>query len=95
MIDPELKQHLNTINQSVVRLDKGRWWKSLLDGILRGFGSILGVILAVLFLGWMLNVAGVIPAFKQEVEQWRKLLQDTQRQVPTTQRSVDQSNQAR
>lgn len=82
MIDPELKTHLSEITTSVKALNSGRWWKSLLEGTLRGFGSVIGVVLAVAVIGWSLNIIGVIPAFKQEVEQWRKLLQETQRQSP-------------
>jgi hypothetical protein len=82
MIEPELKQILNEIHSSVVRLDKGRWWKSLLDGIFRGVGSIIGVTIAILIIGWVLNVIGIIPSFRQEVDRWRGLLQETQKQLP-------------
>lgn len=89
MIDPELKIQLDDIHKSIKKLDNWRWWKALLDGSLKGFGSVLGVVLAVAFIGWMLNIVGVIPAFKTEVEQWRKLLQETQRRTPIN--AIDQN----
>ena len=51
-----------------------RLWRSFVDGMLRGLGSVVGVVLALALLGWILNIAGVIPAFKEQVTTWQELL---------------------
>ena len=79
MLDPELKEYLESLNGNVVRLQRGvSWWRSLLHGLFTGFGYVLGFVIALVVLGWVLNVIGIIPAFKREVGDWRKLLQQTQ-----------------
>jgi hypothetical protein len=80
-MEPELRRHLENINTNLVRIQRGAGWsKALLNGVLSGFGYVLGFVLALVALGWALNVIGVIPAFRREVDDWRKLLQQTQQQ---------------
>jgi DNA primase len=40
----------------------------------------IGFVQALILLGWVLNLIGVIPAFRREVDGWRQLLQQTQQQ---------------
>lgn len=83
MIDQDLKSELGKINQNVVVLQKGgSWWRSLLHGVMTGFGSVIGVLIALAVIGWLLNMAGVIPAFKKEADQWRELIEQAQQKVP-------------
>ncbi len=81
MLDPELKEYLKSINASIDKLNKGNgWFRSMSHGLFTGFGYVLGFVIAIVVLGWILNIIGVIPAFRKEVEDWRKLLQQTQQQ---------------
>lgn len=81
MLEPELKEYLKAINNNIEKIHKNSsWWRSLLHGLFTGFGYVLGFVIALVVLGWVLNIIGVIPAFRKEVEDWRKLLQQTQQQ---------------
>lgn len=81
MLDPELRRQLETININLIRIQKGNsWWRSLLQGLFTGFGYVMGFIVALVVLGWVLNIIGIIPAFRREVDSWRQLLQQTQQQ---------------
>lgn len=81
MLDPELKQYLETLNGNVVKVGQGLpWWRSLLHGAMSGLGSVVGVAIAVVLVGWLLNIIGIIPAFKREADSWRQLLQQSQQQ---------------
>lgn len=81
MIDPELKKHLENLNLNLIRIQRGHsWWRSLLHGLFTGFGYVLGFVIALVVLGWALNIIGIIPAFRREVDSWRQLLQQTQQQ---------------
>lgn len=81
MLDPELKKHLENLNASLIRIQRGTtWWRSLLNGLFTGFGYVIGFVIALVVLGWALNIIGIIPAFRREVDSWRQLLQQTQQQ---------------
>lgn len=81
MLDPELKQYLETLNGNVVKVSQGLpWWRSLLHGAMSGLGSVVGVAIAVVLVGWLLNIIGIIPAFQREADSWRQLLQQSQQQ---------------
>ncbi len=81
MLDPELKEYLKAINANIEQVNKGNnWWKALSHGLFTGFGYVLGFVIALVVLGWVLNIVGIIPAFKKEVDDWRRLLQQTQQQ---------------
>lgn len=81
MMDQELKKQLDTINENIVALQvKGGWWKSFLTGMMSGIGSIIGVVIALTLIGWLLNIAGVIPAFRKEADQWKQLIEEAQQQ---------------
>jgi hypothetical protein len=81
MLDPELRQYLETLNGNVIKAGQGlTWWRTLLNGVMSGVGSVVGVAVAVVLVGWFLNILGIIPAFQREAESWRQLLQQTQQQ---------------
>ncbi len=84
MTDQELKHYLEKISSNTEKIaKKGFTWSSLFNGILSGFGSIVGVVIALTIIGWVLNVIGVIPTFRHQVDQWQNLLEQAQqRQVP-------------
>ncbi|HEX3096010.1 MAG TPA: hypothetical protein VHQ20_02730, partial [Patescibacteria group bacterium] len=76
----ELNQNLAGINSRL-----GSYWMAFGKGILYGLGTILGAGMAVLLIGWFLNVIGVIPALKTSADQWRSAFQqatDTTKLVP-------------
>lgn len=58
----DLKEKLEDNTQAVNSLHKriDSWWKIFFFGVLRGAGTIIGIIAIVIFLGWILDVAGII-----------------------------------
>ncbi|MBI3231534.1 MAG: hypothetical protein HYZ51_00405 [Candidatus Doudnabacteria bacterium] len=83
MIDPELKTELDKINRSLVGIfhKTESLWRAFVKGVLQGLGSILGVALAIVIIGWILNVMGVIPGFKEQAIKFQTMWQDTLEQV--------------
>lgn len=69
----ELNENLEQINRKL-----GNFWYSFIRGVLTGFGSILGAGLAIILIGWFLNIVGVIPAFQKQADEWRNVFQQTQ-----------------
>ena len=69
----ELNKNLEGINHKL-----GNYKASFGRGVLTGFGYILGAGIAVIIIGWFLNVIGVIPALKNTAEDWRNVFQQTQ-----------------
>ncbi len=80
MIDPDLKQQLEEINKNVQTVAKrvGGSWKAFWYGIARGLGSVLGAALAIILIGWILNTLGYIPAFRDQVNEWKQIIQQTE-----------------
>ena len=80
-MDQDLKDHLEALNKNLILVRRGvSWWRALLHGIMTGLGSVVGVIIAIILLGWALNIIGIIPALKNETTQWKNLLQKAQQQ---------------
>jgi hypothetical protein len=79
MNDNELKKAVESINQNVERISEriGGRWAAMGRGVLTGFGSVVGAGLAILIIGFILNVIGVIPAFREQSELWREALKQT------------------
>ncbi len=75
MLDNDMRE----LNQNIQKLNKsmGSFWVGLVRGLFTGFGSVLGAGLAILLIGWFLNVIGVIPAFQKQAEQWREVFIQT------------------
>lgn len=71
---------IKQINENLVKVNQrlGSYWSALLKGLLYGLGTVIGAGLALILIGWFLNVIGVIPGVKQVAEQWRTTIQQTQ-----------------
>jgi branched-subunit amino acid ABC-type transport system permease component len=84
-MEPDLKQHLQGIQEEIGEVsDKlgGNFW-AFFRGLIGGFGSVIGAFLALLIIGWVLNIIGIIPALKNKVEQWQGTLSNAQQtQLP-------------
>jgi hypothetical protein len=80
MIDPELEKYLVTINNTAKQL-KVSPMRALLNGVMSGVGYVIGFALTIILIGYALNVIGIIPAFKGQVDEWKGLLQRTQEKV--------------
>jgi len=81
MIEPELKQELDLVNKNLETVSRklGGNRGAFFRGVLSGIGSIIGVAIAVAIIGWILNTLGYIPAFSKQVNEWKDLIQQTQR----------------
>lgn len=71
---------LKEINENLEQVNKnlGSLWLSFAKGSLYGLGSVIGAGLAIILIGWFLNIIGVIPALKKTSEQWRTAIQQVQ-----------------
>lgn len=69
----ELNQNLANINSKL-----GNMWFAFGKGLLTGLGSVLGAGIAIILIGWFLNIIGVIPALSNTATQWREAFQATQ-----------------
>lgn len=61
--NPEVKQ-LREIRRELKHIESNtssKWW--FLHGLLYGIGWIVGSLLAILLIGWILSLMGVIPGF--------------------------------
>ncbi len=76
MIDPELKNHLEKIEDELshLRISTTGTFNTLWRGCLYGAGYIIGAALIIVIVGWILNVVGIIPAFGREVADFRTAL---------------------
>lgn len=83
MIDPELKKELDTINRNLVGIfhKTESIWRAFVRGVLHGVGSITGIVIALLVVGWILNAMGIIPGLKNQARQWQAMWQQTLDQV--------------
>lgn len=69
----EFNQNLQELNRRL-----GNVWLNLGKGFVTGFGSVLGAGIAIILIGWFLNVIGVIPAFQRQADQWREVFIEQQ-----------------
>ena len=69
----EISENLEEINHKL-----GSRTLAFSKGLLYGFGSVLGAGLAIILIGWFLNIIGVIPAFREQALQWREIFEQTQ-----------------
>jgi uncharacterized membrane protein len=76
MLDPELKHHLETIEKELkeLRVTSTSLKASLVRGAVYGAGYVIGAVLIVLLVGWILNIVGIIPAFNDQVDEFRAAL---------------------
>jgi hypothetical protein len=66
----ELNENLQGINRNL-----SNYWLALGKGVLYGLGTVLGAGIAIILIGWFLNVIGVIPALSNTATQWREAFQ--------------------
>jgi len=77
MIDPELKKDLKKIEGELSHMDKATTgtWGTLWRGCVYGAGYVIGVVIIIVVVGWILDVAGVIPAISNQVSEFRMALE--------------------
>lgn len=77
MIEQFNDKRLEEINENLEGINRklGNIWFSFGKGLLTGLGSVLGAGLAIILIGWFLNVIGVIPALSNTATQWREAFQ--------------------
>ncbi|MEI8339640.1 MAG: DUF5665 domain-containing protein [bacterium] len=78
-MDPELKTKLDEIEVTLKDVDDSlnpSHWKLLKEGLWRGVGYLIGVLVAFAILGWILNVIGVIPFLQDFSQTMRDNLQN-------------------
>ncbi len=78
MLDPELKNQLEKLDQHLLGIfhKTESWWRAFVRGMMQGLGSIVGVALGLILLGWVLNTIGVIPAFREQAKSWQQTLDE-------------------
>jgi|GEM_PF-652811 len=83
MIDPELKSELEKVNRNLVGIfhKTESLWRAFVRGVLHGIGSITGIVLALLIVGWILNAMGIIPGLKTQAAKWQDMWQQTLEQA--------------
>lgn len=82
MTEQEVKQYMDSINKNLTEINKktgSSVWRSFLTGTLSGLGSVVGVAIALAVIGWILNVVGVIPAFRAQVSHVQSTLDQLQK----------------
>jgi hypothetical protein len=80
MIENDLNKGIAELNKNVETLNRrlGGSWTHLWRGILSGFGYVFGALIAVLIIGWILNIVGIIPAFRSQIDSLKNSLQQAQ-----------------
>ena len=78
-MEPELKTELEKINRSLVSIvhKTESIWRAFVRGLVHGIGSVLGVVAAVLLIGWILNTMGIIPGLKEQATKLQNMWQET------------------
>lgn len=77
MTEQEFQKEIGEIKSLLSNISKHTHhpiWRSFVNGMLSGLGSIFGVVLALTIIGWILNTVGVIPAFQHQAGEWKQLL---------------------
>ncbi len=80
MLDQLKEKKLEELNTNLAGINNrlGNLWFAFGKGLLTGLGSVLGAGIAIILIGWFLNVIGVIPALSETSDQWRKAFEQTQ-----------------
>lgn len=87
MIEPDLKEQLDKVNKNLetVASRVGGTWQAFIKGLLSGLGSVVGVAIALFLIGWVLNTLGYIPAFREQANEWKTIIQRAQDATPLKQ----------
>ncbi len=74
----EIDKDQAEMNKHLARIDRALTspWRSFVRGTFQGLGSIVGAAIILVIIGWVLNMIGVYPAFKESVAEFRQLLID-------------------
>lgn len=66
------------MNQHLARIDRAlnSPWRAFVRGTFQGLGAIVGAAIVLVFVGWILNIIGVIPAFRDSAAEFKQLLID-------------------
>lgn len=80
-MDLELKGYLEKFDQRLqaIQYKKEGMLRAFFRGIMSGLGYIAGFVLALVIIGFILNVIGVIPAFRQQAREWQQTLEQIKR----------------
>lgn len=80
MLDQLKDKRLDDLNRNLEGINRkmGSYRSAFGKGVLYGLGSIIGAGMAIILIGWFLNVIGVIPALKTTADQWRSAIQQVQ-----------------
>ncbi len=73
-------KEIQSLNENIQKLNNklNSPLLTLFKGILTGLGSVIGAGIAIILIGWFLNVIGVIPAFQKQAQEWREAFMQTQ-----------------
>ncbi len=73
-------KRLTEINDNLTKMNykMGNYWFLVGRGVLAGFGSVLGAGIAIILIGWFLNIIGVIPALRGYADDFRSAIQQSQ-----------------
>ncbi|MEZ4180316.1 MAG: hypothetical protein R3B41_02255 [Candidatus Doudnabacteria bacterium] len=86
------EQQIKEINHrlEIISGRMGNVWLSFVKGMLTGFGYVLGAGLAIILIGWFLNVIGVISPLTETANEWKEIFQNSQNQtfIPATKDEV-------
>ena len=77
-MDSETNRHLADIKRELENIDRkiGGTGSAFVRGIVWGAGYIIGAALIIVVIGWILNIIGVIPAFQNQVNDFRQVLEN-------------------
>ena len=77
MLDQIKDKKLEELNTNLAGINGklGNLWFAFGKGLLTGLGSVLGAGIAIILIGWFLNVIGVIPALSNTATEWREAFQ--------------------
>ncbi|MCC7356709.1 MAG: hypothetical protein IT410_03820 [Candidatus Doudnabacteria bacterium] len=80
MNEQDIKINLENIEKQLTSINRKTpsHFGALGRGVMTGIGSVIGVALAITVIGFMLNILGVIPAFRNEVDSWKDILDNAQ-----------------
>ena len=82
-MDQELKNRLEEIQKSLSSMEKSlrkpTRWGFVAEGLWRGVGYLIGLVIAVAIFGWLLNIVGVIPFLNNFSQDMKEILQTSVR----------------
>ncbi len=80
----DLEKHLEKIESELVLIRRGitDFSSYFVRGMLQGAGYLIGAAIILTIVGWILNIAGVIPAFSDAVDEFRSSLNQVGATVP-------------